>query len=118
MLSTALTGLGSLQQALDLASKEAAHSQARVVFAGLQRSMATILMLNDNSETAQLFQQAALRFQVRSFISPRCARSNAPTGGCIARKAVSTFLDLDLRFTSFLPFVRVASSMFVSHRLC
>ena len=83
-LSALLTGLNSAMQALDLAGKEEQHAMARLVFAGLQRSIATVLMLHDNASVANVFQGLALQFQVRAFL-----RAPGGCGGGLVRIALA-----------------------------
>jgi len=61
-LSFILTGLNSFMQAVNLAELEAGHTEGRLVFAGLQRSFATILTLNDRQGVLERFPMCAAKF--------------------------------------------------------
>ena len=54
-LAFALTGLNSAMKAVNLAALEAGHTRGRVIFAGLQRALATTLTLCKNAEVADEF---------------------------------------------------------------
>jgi len=63
VLSLVLMGLNSLMQLLGLEAKENEHAQARTAFSGLQRSMATVLILADNSRVKEVFEGLARQFR-------------------------------------------------------
>jgi len=83
-LSFVLTGLNSFMQAVNLAELEAGHTEGRLVFAGLQRSFATILMLNDRAGVLEKFPTCAVKFheaEKRTAKTPGIHHFKNPSGG-------------------------------------
>lgn len=57
ILSIALTGLNTVIQATGFAQREADHTNGRIAWASIQRSFATVLMLQDGKEIRRRFDE-------------------------------------------------------------